>query len=247
MSSLSRTLLSLAALVCSACAHDLRFLDPRDGSSADGADVALSPDVACRAGTDACDPVANCGCAPAQTCAAADLEQRRARCVRVGSQVEGGVCLGDGECQRGLSCLRFTCRRTCRSGDDCRAGERCVTDDSTRTVGACTRVDECSVLPSRGCSTGVHCRIERLNELGRGGQLGVSWCEELDGAAGEGGDCESDGCLDGLYCASVAQGFRCVRPCQDSAQCTSAARPRCDLTSSPVMVESTTWGECATP
>lgn len=246
MSPLPRSLLSLAALVLASCAHDLGFLDPRDAGPTDAGDAS---DAACRinGGADSCDPVANCGCEPSQNCAAPDLEQRRARCVRAGARPEGSACLGPSECQRGSSCLRFTCRRVCRSASDCRADERCVTDDSTRAFGACTRVEECSVLPSRGCSTGVHCRVELLDLVGEGGQIGVSWCEELNGAAGEGGDCEADGCVDGLACSSVGEGFRCVRPCTDGAQCTSDARPRCDRTSNPVTVGSVTWGECALP
>lgn len=246
MSSSPRSLLLIVASVLASCAHDLGFLDPRDAQSADASDVS---DASCALGAsaDLCDPVANCGCGPSQTCAAPDVEQRRARCVRVGAQPEGAVCLGPGECERGSSCLRFTCRRACRSASDCRADERCVTDDSTRTIGACTRVNECSVLPSSGCSTGVHCRVELLDLVGQGGQIGVSWCEELNGAAGEGGDCESDGCVDGLYCSAAGQGFHCVRPCTDGAQCTDGARPRCDRTTNPVTVESVTWGECAQP
>lgn len=246
---LSSTALFVFAMATAGCSHDLAFLAPRDGSSdATALEDGANPDAAaCSSPGDqqACDPVRNCNCPSGQTCAAPDLDQRRARCVRVGAGAEGTSCLGASDCSAGVSCVRFTCRRACRARRDCLAGEVCVTDDPRSAVGVCTRPNECMLQPNSGCAGGVHCRPETLTLLGESGDVGVAWCEELEGAASEGGDCESAGCVRGLFCESDGSSFRCVRPCTESAQCTTAGRTRCDLVSSPVLIGSTVWGACA--
>lgn len=238
--------IALASSSVAGCSHDLSFLDPRDGSSPqDAAAPDDAPTCSSPADQQACDPVRNCNCATGQTCAAPDLDQRRSRCVRVGAAGEGTNCAGAGDCSAGLSCVRFTCRRSCRSRRDCLSAELCVTDDPRNPVGVCARSNECMLDPSSGCSGGVHCKPETVTLVGESGVAGLAWCEELAGSAMEGGDCESAGCVRGLYCESVAAGFRCVRPCTQSSQCTAAGRARCDLTTSPILIDATVWGQCA--
>jgi hypothetical protein len=237
--------IALGSASVAGCSHDLTFLAVGDASSAQ--DAAPDDALACSSPADqqACDPVRNCNCASGQTCAAPDLDQRRSRCVRVGASTEGTSCIGPGECSAGLSCVRFTCRRSCRSRRDCQGGELCVTDDPRGVVGVCARSNECMINPSSGCAGGVHCRPETLTLVGESGSAGLAWCEELEGTGTDGADCESAGCGRGLVCESVGGGFRCARPCTQGSQCTTAGRARCDLTSSPVLIDSVVWGQCA--
>lgn len=245
---MQRIVFASALVALTSCAHDLTFLDSRDAAVDAMAADSEAPDAAavCRSPADqlACDPVRNCNCAAGQTCAAPDLEAPRIRCTRVGAGAEASACLGPGECRAGLSCVRFTCRRACRSRADCAASELCVTDDARQSVGVCARSNECMINPSAGCAAGVHCRVEQLTQLGESGAAGVAWCEELDGSAGEGADCDTDGCVTGLACEQTGARLRCTRPCTESAQCTGAGRPQCDM-SSAVVVDGVRWGRCA--
>ena len=235
--------LALCAALSPACAHDLRFLDqPQDASASDASLDAR----ACRApgNGEACDPVANCGCAETQSCAGPDIDVRRSRCVTPGGGGEGAECTRAGECAAGLSCPLFTCRRMCRARADCRSEEACVADEPGELIGACARVDECE--PGRGCSGAVHCEVERYYEVG-GGSIGVAWCEEPDGDVGEGGACDRASCLAPFDCRQFGGTFTCTRRCRSNADCTGAGRATCDLGANAVAVGANRWGDCVAP
>ncbi|MBL8678392.1 MAG: hypothetical protein JNK05_04470 [Myxococcales bacterium] len=245
----ARALVALVAL--QGCAHDLSFLD-RDGAVADVADATSAEDAAdsglmCPSPANglACDPVANCNCASGQSCAAPDLDQNRARCVVPGALGERASCAGPRECAAGTSCVFFSCRRSCRSRADCRADEHCITQDPTLRIGVCAASSECTPRTSDGCPSDSLCKVENAERVGESGTVGVAWCEEPAGSAGEGANCEMDSCTRDLDCRSRGLQSRCVRRCTANEQCTGAGRGRCDLTSAPVVVGSTTWGECA--
>ena len=92
---------------------------------------------ACAPDPDACDPVANLGCALPNECWL--LSTEKTTCVLTGSGTQGASCSATLTCDGGYGCFAGTCRKICQraSGAGCLSSQVCNGVVGWTTYGAC--------------------------------------------------------------------------------------------------------------
>jgi hypothetical protein len=227
---------------------------PPDSGTAPSASgsASSSPDggtdaSACKLPTNgACDPVANCGCAPGEMCAyTASSSISVTTCGTPGNVEPAGACDGAFDCSIGYYCHEGLCARACHSDADCpSAGAACLSeaDDTPATseteTAYCTRpcnpLDPENALNSdRTCGTGATCIAVRDEE----GHIDHTECVIQTGQGQAG-----DACLTAAECETGYDciGEECVAWCrvgQDTCPVNSACNAK-------VTIGNVSLGQC---
>ncbi|HEY4121462.1 MAG TPA: hypothetical protein VGM56_26535, partial [Byssovorax sp.] len=199
--------------------------------------------------SEACDPVAQTGCAPGTVCSAASVQQPNMTvenytyCHVPGAGPAGAACVYDTDCQAGDFCSAFgTCIAFCDPAHSaCPSNQICSPSFSTvdgRALGVC--VDGCDALTNTGCSGGAVCNLFEDPTT----SAWYSECTSPAGSGTSGAACSSFlDCARGYGCLGSTT-FQCLRYCDTASSCASG--PCTPLAFNPVIPATggVAYGEC---